>query len=169
MPPGRWILPSTPVTPPGASSAPPAATRTGNQKLRQVPVHAILPPASCCGEYSVFPDRLTRTVPTPGSFRTEITVPWLAAVPWATPAPPEPPPVPALPPALPQAASRPAAATAARPGGTARRASPPIPVRTQFWSRLPLTAALSLLAMVCSSVIFIGSLTLYYAGGACGV
>src|SRR5689334_6254196 len=101
---------SLPVRPLPACGVPPLATVTGNQKLRQLPVHLIVPFASCSGVYNVFPDWSVSTVPTPLTWRLEIMVP-------APPGCVLPAPLPAAdvePPPLAQPASTPAAAAAAR-------------------------------------------------------
>src|SRR6185437_14884711 len=101
--------PSLPVRVLPACGVAPLATVTGNQKLRQLPVHLIVPLASCSGVYSVFPDWSVSTVPTPLTWRLEIVMP---APPCCVP----PPPLPAAdaePPPLAQPASTPAAAAAA--------------------------------------------------------
>src|SRR6185437_14501744 len=66
---------SLPVRPLPACGVPPLATVTGNQKLRQLPVHLIVPFASCSGVYSVLPDWSVSTVPTPLTWRLEIVMP----------------------------------------------------------------------------------------------
>src|SRR5215469_6882406 len=88
--------PSVPVRAPAGRGVAPLATVTGNQKLRQLPVHLIVPLASCSGVYSVFPDWSVSTVPTPAIWRVEMAA--------AAETPP-----------LAQPATSPATAAAARP------------------------------------------------------
>jgi hypothetical protein len=64
-----------PLTPLAAWSFAPLPAVTGNQKLRQLPVHLMAPLASCTDEYSVFPDESVSTMPTPGSLCSLTVIP----------------------------------------------------------------------------------------------
>src|SRR5262245_10069933 len=115
---------------------------TGNQKLRQLPVHLMVPPASCSGVYRVFPAWSVSTVPTPVIWRAETVIPLVPG------APPVPLAVGPAPLALLQAEASPATATAARTAASGPPGSRPGTAGYAPLVLVPATACVNLLIMM---------------------
>ena len=76
----------SPFTPCGPETCAPFDARSGGQTLAQAPVHVDVPGESIVKRYSVRPDALVSTVPTPATLAVEI----LTVLPVAVAAPAEP-------------------------------------------------------------------------------